>query len=98
MRKCEVIFAQALSCLAIYNALIVNKWAWGSLFKTEKLVPWLLCLVLPEAGGGPALLYAKDDPLSRNPQQSAARLGLLEFSGLRSGFPGFEKRAPCPRP
>ena len=53
------------------------RWAWGSLFKTEKLVPGLLSLVLPEAGGGPVVLDAKDNPLGHNPHQSAARLDLL---------------------
>jgi hypothetical protein len=65
--------------------------AWGG-------IPGLLSLLQPEAGGGPAVLDAKDDPLGHNPHKSAARLGLLELSGLRSGLFGFEKRAPCPRP
>ena len=33
------------------KTLIVLRWAWGSLFKTEKLVPRLLSLLQPEAGG-----------------------------------------------
>ena len=40
-------------------------------------IPGILSLLLPEAGGVPAALDAKDNTLSHNPQQSAARLGLL---------------------
>ena len=63
--------------------------AWGG-------IAGLVNLVQSEAGGGPAVLDAKDDTLSHNPQQSAARPGLQECSGLRTGLLGFEKRAPCP--
>ena len=49
----------------------------GLSFQNRKMVAGLLSQLQPEAGGGPAVLDAKNDPLSHNPQQSAARLGLL---------------------